>query len=168
MYRSIILERVREWLARAQPQHIIAFAALLLLIFDTFIKSLSAVALGLLVVALSPWLIRFMKTLELPGIKVEFRDQLEKVTERVRAAGLLSQPDTNDESKPTYEAVFNTDPTLALAGLRIELEQRLRELITVAGLEKPRGSVWHQINRLRDLGVLDPDQAGAIADLVPC
>jgi len=55
MYRSITLERVRGWLARAQPQHVIAVAALLLLIFDTFIKSLSAVALGLLVVALSPW-----------------------------------------------------------------------------------------------------------------
>ena len=95
------------------------------------------------------WLIKFMKTLELPGIKVEFRDQLERVTERAKDAGLLSEPVSKTEQRPTYEVVYNTDPTLALAGLRIELERLLSELAVVAGLGKPRGGIGHQINLLQ-------------------
>jgi hypothetical protein len=164
IYRPITLEQLRAWLARAQPQHLIAVAALLLLIFDTFIKSLSAVALGLLVVALSPWLIRFMKTLEMPGIKVEFREQLEKVTERAKDAGLLSEPDTEVEEA---EVAYNTDPTLALAGLRIGLEQRLRELAAVSGFKGRRRSIVHLISVLSNMEVLDREEASVIADLLP-
>jgi hypothetical protein len=160
------IEQVRASIAMAKPQHIIAVAASILLIFDTFIKSLSVVALGLAVLALSPWLIQFIKTLELAGIKFEFRDQLEKVTERMSTAGLLSEPEETDQ-RPTYEEVFNTDPTLALAGLRIALEQRLRDLFEAAGSQRPRGGLVFQINRLGDLGVLDTDQISAIADLMP-
>src|SRR5215471_8085579 len=60
--------QIREWFGRAQPQQVIAVTAVLGLIFDTFIKPLSAVALGLIVLALSPWLIRFVKTLEMPSV----------------------------------------------------------------------------------------------------
>ena len=63
--------------------------------------------------------------------------------------------------------MFNSDPTLALAGLRIALERRLRDLLDAAGFERPRGGLAFQINRLRDLGVLDPQQISVLADLMP-
>ena len=128
MYRVFSTAQIRGWLAQRQPQYIIAVAALLLLFFDTFIKSLSAVALGLTVLALSPWLIKILKTLEMAGIKVEFREQFAQITERAEDAGLLSEPDQRLGTQETYESIYNSDPTLALAGLRIELERRLGEL----------------------------------------
>jgi hypothetical protein len=168
MHRLITTAQIRGWLARAQPQHVIAVAALLLLIFDTFIKSLSAVALGLIVVALSPWLIKFMKTLELPGgIKMEFRDQLERITERAKEAGLLDEVEPLAEKRTAYEAIYNDDPTLALASLRIELERRIRDLGKLAGVEQRRGPVVQNVKLLRDTGALHADEAGAIEDLMP-
>jgi hypothetical protein len=169
MYRVFSTAQIRGWLAQRQPQYIIAVAALLLLFFDTFIKSLSAVALGLTVLALSPWLIKILKTLEMAGIKVEFREQLAQITERAEDAGLLSEPDQRLGTQETYESIYNSDPTLALAGLRIELERRLGELATVSGLKggPPRRGVGQLIRILSDEGVLDRDEASVIADLLP-
>jgi hypothetical protein len=167
MRRVFSAAQIRGWLGKAEPQHVIAVAAVLGLIFDTFIKPISAVALGLIVLALSPWLIRFLKTLEMPGVKLEFREQLEKVTERAEDAGLLAEPDRAVEARPTYESVYNTDPTLALAGLRIELERRLGELAAISGLTAPRRSIGHLIRILNEAGVLDRDEASVIADLLP-
>lgn len=169
MYRLFSGAQVRARLAQAQPQYIIAGAALLLLIFDTFIKSLSAVALGLIVLALAPWLIKILKTLEMAGIKVEFREQLAQITERAEDAGLLSEPDQRLGTQETYESIYNSDPTLALAGLRIEVERRLGELATVSGLKggPPRRGVGQLIRILSDEGVLDRDEASVIADLLP-
>jgi hypothetical protein len=167
-YHPLTVKQVRAWLASVRPQHVIAVAVLLLLIFDTFVKSLSAVALGLIVVALSPWLIKFMKTLELPGgIKMEFRDQLERVTERAKEAGLLDEAGPPAEKRTAYEAIYNDDPTLALASLRIELERRIRELGKLSGFEQRRGPVLQNVRLLRNEGVLQAGEAGAIEDLMP-
>ena len=165
MRRMSDLQRVADRLRDVRPEYIVATAALLLLLVDTFIKPLSVVAVGLLVVALSPWLFKFMKTLELPGgIKIEFREKLEKVTEEAREAGLLN-PQTTETR--TYEALYNEDPTLALAGLRIELERRIRELVKVADMGEHRVGILRQLNLLRDRQILDPREVGVISDLVP-
>ena len=42
------------------PQAVIAAIATLLLIVDTFVKPLSTVALGLIVVGLSPWVVKYV------------------------------------------------------------------------------------------------------------
>jgi hypothetical protein len=114
-------------------------------------------------------LIKILKTLEMAGIKVEFREQFAQITERAEDAGLLSEPDQRLGTQETYESIYNSDPTLALAGLRIELERRLGELATVRGLKggpPPRG-VGQLIRILSDEGVLDRDEASVIADLLP-
>lgn len=87
---------------------------------------LDAITLGLLVLALLPWLQSLIKSAEFPGgWKIEFQD--------VQAAGQQIMGATppasiTDEHQPSYLSVADTDPNLAIVGLRIEIERRLRTL----------------------------------------
>jgi hypothetical protein len=88
-----------------------------------------------------PWLQPLFKSVELPGgVKVEFQE-LNEVAKRADAAGLLAAPGSPPKI-PDYSflQVASTDPNLALAGLRIELERRLEQLARLRGRgEPPKG-----------------------------
>lgn len=90
--------------------------------------AIDGITATLLLVAVVPWLQPLFKSFELPGVvKVEFQD-LQKVEERADAAGLLATAPSTDQ-RPAYSflQVASSDPNLALAGLRIELERRLEQ-----------------------------------------
>jgi hypothetical protein len=103
--------------------------------------TIDGVTATLLLVAVLPWLQSLFKSLELPGgVKVEFQE-LNEVAKRADAAGLLAAPGTPQQA-PEYSfiQVATTDPNLALAGLRIELERRLEQLARLRGRgEAPMG-----------------------------
>lgn len=152
-------------LRATNPLERVSLAAVCLAIFDIFIKSISITALGLLVLAALPWLIQLFHSMELPGgLKFEFRD-LEKIKESAESAGLLKRPEPK-QAQP-YEAVFPDDPNLALAGLRMELEKRLRRLGESAGINLRPASIGRLIPALRDAGVLDEREVSVISDLLP-
>ena len=76
--------------------------------------------------AILPWLGFIFKSVELPGgLKVEY-PALEKASEDAAKVGLLGAPRKREESP--YLAIAEQDPNLALAGLRVEIERRLREI----------------------------------------
>ncbi len=158
-----------SWRQRVQYQHWIAALAIALVIFDTFVKPISGVSLGLLIVAvavLSPWwrqVPTFLKSAELPGgLKVEFRH----ATQEVEQAGLLSEPQPEKKKQPVYEIIYNDDPSLSLAGLRIAIERRLRDLANIAGV--PKGAPLSRIAiNLEQAQVLTHEQANALRDLLP-
>lgn len=165
--------KVRNWIEwcrstwLTQPARAIALVALLLAVVD-FIRPLSIVQFGLLVialVALSPWAERLptiFESAELPGgFKVNFRE----VTKEIAAAGLLAEP-SNQKGKPIYEIIYNDDPGLALAGLRIALEKRLKDLARITGHDEKR-PLSHVIRGLVEGEVLRPDQVSALNDLLP-
>jgi hypothetical protein len=90
--------------------------------------------LALLALAVVPWLAPLIQSVELPGgIKVEMRD-LREAERKAGAAGLLA-----DQAGPSKQYVFaeiaERDPNLALAGLRIEIERRLKHLGESQGLD---------------------------------
>jgi hypothetical protein len=155
-------------LARVRFAHWIGVLAIGLTAVDLFIKPLTPISLGLIAVALlavSPFwatLPQFLKTAELPGgIKLEFREQLSSATETAEQAGLLVKP------KPEiYELIYNDDPTLALAGLRIAIEKRLNDLLTLANLPLQTPLSW-KIRDLSTANVLSREQASALSDLLP-
>lgn len=103
--------------------------------------AIDGVTVTLLFVAVLPWLQPLFKSLELPGgVKVEFQE-LQRVTDRADAAGLVAAPQATDLS-PEYSflQVASADPNLALAGLRIELESHLDKLARSRGdTDVPRG-----------------------------
>ena len=162
-----------SWRRRIQYQHWIAALAVLLVIFDTFVKPISVVSLGLLIVAvavLSPWwrqVPTFLKSAELPGgLKLEFRHELNSATEEVQQAGLLSEPQPEKKKQPIYEIIYNDDPRLSLAGLRIAIERRLRDLANIAGISQA-APLSRMATSLEDAHVLTHEQAAALRDLLP-
>lgn len=169
-------DRYREWLVRlkrVQYKHWIAVVAVALILFDLFIKPLTPISVGLLIIVflvLSPWaslLPNILESAELPGgFKVKFREMFKAATTEVENAGLLSEPRPGQEKQPMYEIIYNDDPVLALAGLRIAIEKRLKDLASSADLPW-QGSVSRMVQRLQEAGVLRAGQASALGDLLP-
>jgi hypothetical protein len=156
--------RVIDW--RPTPAQSIAAAAVLLIVVDTFIKPLSSVALGLAFLGVLPWLTKFVKSAELPGgLKFELKEQLDKVTFKAIDAGLFRPPRYDEEKLPAYQTIFESDPVLALAGLRIELERRLRRLARLIGIRE--SSITRLMSDLTIAGVLTQEQHSVVADLMP-
>src|SRR5436853_6275727 len=98
--------------------------------FELDVTTLILFSIGLL-----PWLAPLFKSVELPGgLKVEFQE-LQEVTDRAKEAGLLG-PETKAPVEQSFQAIAAADPNLALAGVRIELEKRLRQLAAAGGYKQ--------------------------------
>ena len=100
------------------------------------IDGVTLVLLGVLVV---PWIGPAFKSLEFPGgWKVEFHD-LQKAGQDIADAGLRATgPQAAVAPEYAFQSIASSDPNLALAGLRIEIEKRLVKLAQSRGLEVGR------------------------------
>jgi hypothetical protein len=124
--------------------------------------TIDGVTATLLLVAVLPWLQPLFKSLELPGgVKVEFQE-LQSVAERADAAGLLATPGASY----SFLQVATSDPNLALAGLRIELERRLEQLAhSRGGEDAPRG-IGNLLRYLNLKQLIGGAERAVLSDLV--
>lgn len=129
--------------------------------------AIDAITVTLLLVALVPWLAPLFKAIELPGgVKVEFAE-LEKARREAESAGILG-PSVLDRQKPSLPTLIHTDdPNLALAGLRIELERRLRKIASQHGVSTNQRGVGQLMRDLQTRKLLSPEQSSVLADLLP-
>ncbi|MHC1698972.1 MAG: DUF4145 domain-containing protein [Geobacteraceae bacterium] len=139
------------------------------------------VTLIFIVVASLPWLASVIKSLELPGgFKIELND-VKAATEKVRSMSSESStkaryddtsrnlPDYAEPYEPTIKAlreVAQTDPRLALVGLRIELEKRLTQLAEAKGIDSRRKSAGAIVRALLQKEVMHPEVAVGLSELV--
>lgn len=65
----------------------------------------------------------------------------------------------------SYETMLDTDPILAFAGLRIELERKLREIAHYKNIELPRTGITGLIRELKHHNVLNENEAVVLRDL---
>jgi len=128
--------------------------------------TIDGVTVFLLVVALLPWLIPLLKSLEFPGgWKVEFQE-LEKARNKVDKAGLLSKRSRKKRVVAySFESVLDKDPNLALAGLRIEIEKRLLQIAKLNHLDATRASVGQLLRLLNQRQILTPQESMALYDM---
>ena len=91
--------------------------------------------------------------------------ELTKAGEEAERAGLLVGPTVRVEV-PTYATLAETDPNLTLAGLRIELEKRLRAISQTHGIRTERQGISQLLRELRGLDVLSSQQQAVLADLI--
>ena len=89
---------------------------------DLKIDSIFVTLIG---IAIIPWLSPLFKSIEIPGLKIEFQE-LEKIKNKAKELGLVINVPV--EKQPSYLQIAKDDPNLALAGLRIEIEKRLRAI----------------------------------------
>jgi len=94
--------------------------------------------------------------------KVEYSD-LQKAGQSASRVGLL-RADTSLKER-SFVALAEEDPNLALAGLRIEIEKRLRAIAARRGIENERMGIGQLLSALSSAGALSNEQRSVLSDL---
>lgn len=133
---------------------------------------IDSITLGLIILALLPWFSEIIESAKLPGgWEIKFRDvqkAAEKVVEEVSAKTgaeekKLSTTDTILE--PAFLHIAERDPNLALAGLRIEIEKRLRTLARYFQVPE-RLSLTQMLRELQKSEILTASALGGLQELI--
>jgi len=126
--------------------------------------SIDSISLGLLIIAVLPWLVPLVKAAELPGgFKIEFQD-VKAAADQV-AAGAPEVAAIPPPPEPLYLSILEQDPGLALVGLRIDIEKRLRALAEQSGISKSR-PLTQLTNELQERGILSTDSSNGLRKLI--
>jgi hypothetical protein len=146
------------------------------LLFPEF--SIDSVTLILAAVAVLPWVMPLVKSLELPGgFKIELQD-VKEATEKVvhgsvgvslsdvkaTATGIVLTP--NQQVVERLKEVAANDGNLALVGAGIELEKRLLRLAETRGLNVQRLSFGQLLREIEGAKVLPSEVITGLRDLV--
>lgn len=128
--------------------------------------SIDSITIALFIIAIIPWLVPLIKSLELPGgYKFELQD-LEIAKNEAEKAGLLSKEEESPESSQySFQMVANDDPNLALAGLRIEIERKLNEIAESRSIDSHHKGVRQLLEILSQHNVLTNEERSVLADL---
>ena len=127
---------------------------------------IDSITIGLLFIALIPWLPQYIKSAKLPGgWEINFQN--------LEAAGkkIIKEEDLQPEEKDTenetvsYLSVADDDPSLGLVGLRIEIEKRLRTIAELSGLDNHR-SLSFIVATLKSTGVFDTKTTSGLNELI--
>lgn len=124
-----------------------------------------AISLGFVVVAILPWLSELIESFKFPGgWEVKFRD-LRQAGEKVTSS---APPDALAVPTPvpqSFVTIAEHDPNLALVGLRIEIEKRLREYALRHGIaeQQPLGRLLRELTRRE---VLPHETVGGLQELI--
>lgn len=143
----------------------ITAAALIVLVLRAIWPKLrlDAISLGLLVVAALPWLAGLFESLEFPGgWKVSFR----KLEEAAASIPNTVAGDSTPEEPPSYLDIRDRDPNLALVGLRIEIEKRLRQIADHHGIESRNPSIGALMRALGQHEVFPSGVRAALDEIV--
>ena len=126
---------------------------------------IDAISLGLLVIAVLPWLSSLIKSAELPGLgKIEFQD-VKSAVDKIESIEASGPADSSSENQASYLAIAEQNPSLALVGLRIEIEKRLRALSEKAGIPKSR-PLTQLTHDLAERNLLTQRSVGGLLDLI--
>jgi hypothetical protein len=100
------------------------------------------------------------------GLKFEFQE-LERVKQEAKAAGLINDTTPQNKIEYTFLDIAETNPELALAGLRIELEKSLRALAKQEGVIQKRNlGVGFLMQELHYQQIISNQERSALADMI--
>ena len=136
---------------------------------------IDAIFITLIVVAIIPWLEPLLKSVELPGgLKVEFQD-LKKIEDEAKKAGLI-KVDNTDTPKATTQIsnsetysfieIAEKNQELALVGFRIEVEKRLRSLADKYSIESNKFSITKLIDALNQKEIITKAETNSLKDII--
>lgn len=124
--------------------------------------TVDAITLGLLVVAILPWLSTVIESAKFPGgWEVKFRDLQAAGAKIAQEKTSIAKPKSLDE----FLQVATGDPNLALVGLRIEIEKRLRRLAAQTQIPD-RMPLTRMFSELYQRGLLKESVFGALQEIV--
>jgi hypothetical protein len=132
----------------------------------------------LLVVATLPWILKYLRGFEIPGIvKIDLADTkaaTDKVTRAEPPSGQI-----NFEGHPprvsievgagqfsNLRTIYDTDPNLALVGFRIEVEKRLRDLAAARQISIDKMPLQRLLHELIDRRLIPSEIASGLMELI--
>jgi len=127
--------------------------------------TIDAVTLGLLVIAILPWLSPLIKSVEIPGVgKIELQ-AVSRAGEEVTRGEPEQFVALNHVDDYAFLAIADRDPNLAIVGLRVEIEKTLRAMAKRKGLpsEVPLPRI---LDELTGTQVLKSSTASGLRDLI--
>lgn len=132
--------------------------------FDTFWKAISPIAAGALAVAIVPWALGIIERISAPG-------GLEIVFSKVERKLNASDTTPDEEDVDAFKYFEGTDPNLAIAMLRVQVERRLRQIAEDVMLEpdargRPRSLRTLAID-LSKQGAIPDEAISLLMDLMP-
>jgi hypothetical protein len=135
--------------------------------------SIDSTTVGLLVLLMVLWLLPYVKSFKLPGGgEIQLRETLAKAEKSLAMANIPAADSVRrmvdvDSASLIRTTLLEQDPNLALAGLRIEIEKKLREIAKTRSFVVPQSAGVNTIvNLLRQRGTLDSELASALLDVV--
>jgi hypothetical protein len=113
--------------------------------------------IAILLILSIPYLSQFLKKAKVPGAEFEFKDEIENTKEVVKQSVEKAKSMTGGKSKPLPFETFNlkmvkklldSDPVLALASLRIEIERKLRLAVKFFAIPVNRDTLYEIVETL--------------------
>jgi len=121
----------------------------------------------LIIIAILPWLSSVFSSVELPGgWKFKFRE-LQKAADNAVKAGLIPQMlSRQEEQEYSFQSAGIRDANLALAGLRIEIEKRLKLLADRNNLGTRMQGIGSLLNALSNKQIISDQERSIIHDMI--
>ncbi len=147
----------------------ISFTASLIAVAHMVWPSLSidVFTLAFFIIAIIPWLAPFIKYIEAGGTKIVLSgESLNEKTDVVDKVGLLAKEEkSGNPHQFSFQTVANEDPNLALAGLRIEIEKKLKDIAASKKINIHNKTLGQVLDSLFQRQVLNNEEKAVIADL---
>jgi hypothetical protein len=140
--------------------------------------TLDAIDWALLVVATLPWILRYLRGFEIPGIvKIDLADTKAATDKITRAESPLGQvsaekllPTVNTEAgsgQVSYlRTIYDTDPNLALVAFRIEVEKRLRNFAAARQISDAQMPLSRLLQELIRRNLLPAEIGSGLMELI--
>lgn len=126
----------------------------------------------LIAIAVIPWIESLFKSVELPGgLKLEFQD-LQRLELEAKESGLINKESEEIQNSEfenknyTFIELAQSNPTLALVSLRIEIERRLRQIAEKYSVESRQYSMSRQLQTLTEKGIITSEENSTLRDML--
>jgi multisubunit Na+/H+ antiporter MnhG subunit len=172
------IQKIKGFLARTYQWLIITVLGIALIIIHGFwnnIFMVDAYTIVILFIISIPFLSHFLKRAKVVGAEFEFREEIESTKKVVQQSVEKAKSKTMGKSKPVKFETFNlqstkklldSDPILALASLRIEIERKLGLTVKFFKLPTKRETLSEFIEVLKIKEILNPEQVSALRKIV--
>jgi hypothetical protein len=141
--------------------------------------TLDGLAVVLLILCVLPWVTDLVKSVEVPGLKIELRD-LQVATEKVVPAAaidteklggevssaLVGRATANAQTVDRLRQIAQSDANLALVGAGIEIEKRLRQLAAPFSIDAQARSFGALLRSVETSNLIPGEVLAGIRDLV--
>ena len=127
----------------------------------------------ILVILCIPYFSQFLKKAKVAGAEFEFKGEIESTKKVVKES--IEKSKSKGEMKPlpfetfnmsTAKEIVDSDPILALASLRIEIEKKLRLAAKFFKLGSTKSNLSEIIDALRSNGILTSEKVSALRKII--